>query len=229
MAKIKRSFGVLGLSKFGYRTAMGLFRAGATVIAVDTNEHLVEKISQNVTKAVTADAMDFEVLERIGIFDVDVAIIGFRSSFDATVLLTNRIRKDTRVSRIIAQVDTDEKEEVLRLMGADIVVFPERDIADRLVKRLAMDNLVEHIPLSPDVSIIEVPVPEDFIGKSLAELKIRAKHHVYVLGIQRKKPDKEKEDVLISPPADTSFLPGDTMLVLGKIENLRKFTRDNRM
>ena len=228
MAKIKESFSVLGLSKFGYRTAVGLFEAGARVIAVDRDVHLVEKISQQVSLTVTADVMDWEVMDRFGVFDVDVVVIGFRKAFEAAVLLTHHMRKNTKVSRIIAQVDTYEKGEALRLMGVDTVIFPEQDIADRLVRRLTMPDLVEHIPLSPDTAIIETAVPEGFTGKTLAELDIRARYKVSVLGIRHPGGGEGAGEVIISPSATTRFQPGDMMLVLGRAEDLDRFARDNR-
>ena len=220
----KRSYAVLGLSKFGYRVATGLFDSGVDVIAIDRDDHLIQKIADHVTRAVRADAMDEETLEHLGVFDVDAVVIGFRSSFDTAVLLTMMVRKKNDRIHIIAQVDTDEKAEALQQVGGNVTVFPERDIADRLVKRLMTPDLVEHMELAPDVAVVEMAVPTEFLGKSLADLGIRAKHGVHVIGIVRPGDGAKEKKVVVAPPADTFFHQGEVLLLLGKIENLNSFT-----
>jgi trk system potassium uptake protein TrkA len=220
----KKSYAVVGLSKFGFRVATGLFRTGAEVVASDRDERLVQMISDSVSQAVQADVLDFDTLEHLGVFDVDAVIIGFRNSFDAAVLLTLTLRKRREDIYIVAQVDTDEKAEALSRVGADTTAFPERDIADRLVKRLTMPDLVEHLALSADVNIVEVAVPHEFVGKSIAEMDVRAKYHVHVIGILQPAEGDVGRHVLMAPPASTRFREGDKVLLLGKTEHIERFT-----
>jgi trk system potassium uptake protein TrkA len=224
----KKTIAVVGLSRFGFQVATGLFSAGFDVLAIDRDRGLIQKIADRVTRAAEADAMDEEVLEHLGVFEVDVVVIGFRSSFDAAVLLTMRLRKGSPDIQIIAQVDTDDKAEALRQVGGDVTVFPERDIADRLVRRLAKPDLVEHIELTPDVAVIEVEVPESFVGKSLAELGIRTKHGVHVIGVVSPGAGGQEKRVVIAPPADTTFSGGEILMLLGKIDSLNRFTASRR-
>ena len=224
MVSSNRSFAVIGLSKFGFRVATGLFDAGVDVLAIDRDDHLIQKIADHVTRAVRADAMDEETLEHLGVFDVDAVIIGFRSSFDAAVLLTMMLRKKSDAIHIIAQVDTDEKAEALRQVGGNVTVFPERDIADRLVKRLMTPDLVEHMELAPDVAVVEMAVPTEFLGKSLADLGIRANHGVHVIGVVQTNDAAGDKNVVVAPPADTVFREGEVLLLLGKIERLNHFS-----
>ena len=224
MVSSKKSFAVIGLSRFGFRVATGLFTAGADVLAIDRDDDLIQKIAEHVTRAVRADALDEETLEHLGVFDVDSVVIGFRSSFDVAVLLTMMVRKKSDNIHIIAQVDTDEKAEALQQVGGNVTVFPERDIADRLVKRLMTPNLVEHMELAPDVAVVETAVPAMFLGKSLAELGIRSKHGVHVIGIVRPGDGVKGKKVVVAPPADTVFHEREVLLLLGKIENLNSFT-----
>lgn len=224
MASLNENFAVLGLSRFGFQVATGLFDAGVDVIAVDRDPDLVQKIADRVTRAARAEALDERVLEHLGVLDVDMVVIGFRSSFDSAVLLTMMLRKKREDIHIVVQVDTDEKAEVLLQVGANVTVFPERDIADRIVKRLTMPDLVEHIELAPDVAVIELVVPAEFVGKSLAELDIRAKHQVHVVGVVRTHDSGTGEKVLIAPPADTRFGDGDVALLLGTSENLERLS-----
>lgn len=224
MAASKKSFAVLGLSKFGYRVAVNLFHAGVDVIAIDRDDRVVQKIADQVTRAVQAEALDQGTLEHLGIFDVDVVVIGFRSSFDAAVLLTMMLRKRRADIHIIAQVDTDEKAEALRQVGGDVTVFPESDIADRVVRRLMTSNLIEHIEVAPDVAVVEMPVPAYFLGKSLAELDIRAKHELHVIGVVSPGEGDHGKNVTVVPPANTVFREGEVLLLLGRIEKLNRFT-----
>jgi trk system potassium uptake protein TrkA len=224
MVNSRKSFAVLGLSKFGYRVATGLFDSGYEVVAIDRDDRLVQKIADHVTRAVRADALDQETLEHLGVFDVDAVVVGFRSSFDAAVLLTMMLRKRREDIHIIAQVDTDEKAEALHQVGGNVTVFPERDIADRLVKRLVTPDLVEHMDLAPDVAIVEMAVPREFVGKSLANLGIRAKFEIHVIGVVRVGEGINRKKVLVAPPADTVFSEKDFLLLLGKIEKLNDFT-----
>jgi trk system potassium uptake protein TrkA len=220
----KHTYAVLGLSKFGYRVATGLFGAGVDVLAIDRDDQLIQKIADRVTRAVRADAMDQEAMEHLGVFDVDTVVIGFRSSFDAAVLLTMMLRRKRNDIRIIAQVDTDEKAEALQQVGGNVTVFPERDIADRLVKRLTMPDLVEQIDIAPDIAVIEMVVPSEFFGKSLADLGIGARHEIHVIGVVRPGENVTAKRVVVAPPANTVFRDGEILLLLGKNENLNRFT-----
>lgn len=224
MGSKKGSFAVLGLSRFGYRVATGLFSSGADVLAVDRDDRLVQKIADRVTRAARADVLDEEVVEHLGVFDVDAAVIGFRSSFDAAVLVTMMLRRRREDIRIIAQVDTDEKAAALQQVGGDVTVFPERDIADRLVRRLITPDLVEHMDLAPDVAVVEMAVPSEFVGRSLAELGIRARHQVHIIGVIEPDDGVHEKRVLVAPPAETVFRPGELLLVLGKIDKIERFT-----
>lgn len=219
-----KSVAVVGLSKFGVRVATGLFTAGVDVLAIDRDEHLIQKIADRVTRAVRADALDEEALQHLGVFDVDAAIIGFRSSFDVAVLLTMMLRRRSDNIRIIAQVDTDEKAEALLQLGGNATVFPERDIADRLVKRLMTPDLVEHMDLAPDIAVIEMVAPAEFIGKSLADLGIRARHEIHVVGVVRPDDGEDANRVVVAPPADSVFHEGEVLLLLGRIKNLNRFS-----
>jgi len=224
MAKSSKGFAVLGLSGFGYRTAVGLFAAGADVIAVDKDPVVVQKISRHVTRAVQADALDLEVLDHLGIFQLDCVVIGFRSSFETSILLAHHLKTNTSVGRVLAQADTEAKGEALRRMGVDEVVIPESDIADRVVRRLTLPDLVDHFPLSANAAILEVTTPPAFVGRSLIDLDIRARYGVYVIGIRHREAGADDDGMEIAPAPGTEFGEGDTMLLLGNSKALAKFS-----
>lgn len=221
---IHKTFAVLGLSKFGMQTAISLFQHGAEVIAVDRNESVIQKIAPEVTKAVSTDLLDWEALEHIGVFNVDVVIIGLREAFEATVLIVNHLKTKTPIKKIIALVDSDEKAEVLHIMGVDRVIFPENEMANRLVQRLTMPKLVDEILVSPETRIIEIDCPSDFVHKSLVDLNIRSEYKIYVISIVRNR-ENEKPVVLIAPEPNTLFEASDKIVLLGNSKNLVEFTK----
>ncbi len=223
-----QSYAILGLSRFGFRTAVSLFNAGNTVIAVDKNDKLISKIAPNVSKAICADLTDFELLEKLGILNVDIAIICMRHSFDVEVLLTTYIKKHTNVEKIIVQVDTDEKAMAIDLIGADMIVFPEKDRAERLVKQLTTPDLVEHFYLSNDTSLIELPVPQKFIYKTLIETRIRSNFNVYIIGIKKVNENGKILETIIAPAPDYKFEKMDRLLVLGKSKDIENFVEKTR-
>ena len=226
MPKITHRFAVLGLSRFGYRAATGLYDAGASVIAIDRDDTVVQRIAQQVTKAYQADALDLDVVEHLGAFDVDTVILGMRRAFEAAVLLAHHIRENTKVGRIIAQVDTEHKGAALRVLGVDEVILPESDIAERLVKRLTLPSVVDRIPLSDSAAVIEFEVPESFVGKSLAALGVRRRFGVHVIGIKRRDSGAEQDTLHVAPTPDQEFRPKDRMLVLGETTDLERFARE---
>ncbi|MDH4262223.1 MAG: TrkA family potassium uptake protein [Spirochaetia bacterium] len=221
--EIHKSFAILGLGKFGYQAAISLYEHGAEVIAVDKNESLIQKISMHIDKAVCADLLDWDALEHNGAFEVDVVIIGLRESFEATVLIVNHLKTKTKIKKIIALVDSEEKAEVLRIMGIDRVIFPENEIAQRMVQRLTIPNLVNEIAVTPDTRIIEITCPPEFIGSSLIDLEIRSKYQVYVISIVRGR-ENEKPVVLMAPHPQTVFEKNDKIVCLGTSKNLVDFT-----
>lgn len=225
MARIKESFAVFGLSRFGYSVAVGLYEEGAHVLAVDRDGAVVQRAAAHTTKAVQADAMDLELMQELGAFDADTAVIGLRKSFEAAVLLAHHIRTKTDVRCIIAQVDTERKAEALRQLGVDQVVLPEEDSAERLVRRLALPNVIDRVPLSPSTALIEMPVPESFLGQSIAALDIRRRHGVYVIGVRPAAHGQAEAELDVAPPPDRVLRAGEVLLVLGGTPELERFAR----
>ena len=218
-------FCVLGLSTFGTRTAINLCENGAQVLVIDKNEEKIKSIANKVTRAVQADVLDEEVMKSLGVLDIDVAIIGLKDLFDVSVLLVQFL-KESGVKTIFAQVDSNAKEKVLRKLGATTVVFPERDIAEKISQNLLIPSIVDHIPLGSDASIVELKCPQKYIGKSLIELDLRKKYEIHIIGIKSREDKKNIVVTRIAPAPGNIFRKGDIMLVLGHAKKLNKFTRE---
>ncbi len=219
---MSKAYIVLGLSEFAYSTAVQLARSGEQVVVVDRNEALIQRIADDVTRAVCADVEDTEVLEELGIQDFDVAIIGMARHFDVSVLLVHYLKR-IGVPHIIAQVNSDAAAEAIKVVGATEAVFPERDSARRIANSLLFPGLLDRIDVAEDSVIVEIATPARFVGKTIKDLDIRRKFHVYVIGIKRCSPKDGKCRTIVAPPPDTAFTAGDTMLVLGKRKSVNSF------
>lgn len=204
-----KSFIVIGLGRFGMQVAKKLSQQGCEVLALDTSADLVQQLGEIVTQAVIADARDKEVLRSLGVKDFDCAVVAIGDSLSDSVLATLNL-KELGVPQIICKAHDETHRNVLEKLGADRVVIPEQENADRLAMSLASNNVLDYIELSPDYGIIEVPVPASWENKSLIELNVRAKLGVNILSVKR------GGSITVSPSADYRMAKGDVMLVLGE-------------
>jgi len=219
-------FAVIGLGRFGKRLATLLADAGAEVIAVDIDRELVEEVRDNVSLAVCLNSTDDEALRSQGINKVDVAIVGMGDAFEDTVM-TTVLLKQLGVSRVISRAATRIRANILRRVGADDVVNPERESAHRWCNQLLAPAIVTQFELGEGYSLAQVVAPESFYGKTLAELSLRQNHNVNIVAIRRKDTgediDDEREAVVSLPGADTVIQPGDLLLLVGNDESMRAF------
>lgn len=203
-----KSFIVVGLGRFGAEAAMSLERQGCEVLAIDTNSDLVQRVSDHVTQAVVADARDKGVLRALDAKSFDCAIVAIGGSLGDSVLATMNL-KELDVPYIVCKAHDETHSQVLKKLGADRVVIPEKENADRLAKSLASTNVLEYIELSEDYGIIEIPAPAPWHEKSLLELNVRAKVGVNILAVKR------KTEITVSPTADFRIQKDDVLVVLG--------------
>ncbi len=209
-----KQFAVIGLGRFGASLALTLTRMGYDVLAVDTNEEKVNNIMEKVTHAVQVDAMDEQALKALGIRNFDVVIVAIGQDIQTNILVTVML-KDLGVKTVVSKAVTELHGKVLERIGADKVVFPERDMGVRVAQALVSKNIMDQINLSPDYSIIELMAPVEFIGKTLAEGNVRTKHGATVLAIRR------GNEVIISPGAKHVVIDGDVLVVVGRNDKLR--------
>lgn len=218
-------FAVIGLGRFGKRLAILLADAGAEVIAVDTDRELVDSIRDNVTLAVCLDSTDSEALKSQGIDKVDVAIVGMGDAFEDNVM-TTVLLKELGVKRVISRAISQIRGNILKQIGADDVVNPERESAHRWYNLLLAPAIITQLELGEGYSLVQVVAAERFYGKSLAELALRQKYNVTVVAIQRKAPKsgKEKgEPVITLPIGGTVIKAGDILMLVGNDEAMRNF------
>ena len=203
-----KSYIVIGLGRFGSQAAKRLYELGCEVLAIDSNSELVQPISSMVTQAVVADARDKEVLRALGVKDFECAIVAIGTNLAHSVLATMNL-KELGVPYIVCKASDETHRQVLMKLGADRVVIPEQEQADRLAKNLSSPNVLEYIELSDEYGIVELPAPKSWQGKSLKELNVRAKLGVNIIAVEK------GGNINVSPGADYRITAEDIMVVLG--------------
>lgn len=216
-----RQFVVIGLGNFGFSVATNLYRLGNEVLAIDASEELVQEISDKVTHAVRADATDENSLRSLGIRNFDVAIVSIGSDIQSSIMVTLLV-KEMGVKYVIAKAQNELHAKVLYKIGADRVVFPERDMGVRVAHNLFSTNVLDFVELSPDYSLVEVAALPQWVGKTLRELDMRAQFGINVMAI------KLGNDINISPSADDVIAEGDVLVVIGGTEELDKLEKSRQ-
>lgn len=208
-----KSYVVIGLGRFGSCVARQLCALGSEVLAIDVNPELVQHIAADVTNAVVADAQDKDVLRALGVRNCECAIVAIGDGLAASVLATMNL-KELGVPYVVCKAFDETHRRVLEKLGADKVVIPEKEVAERLAHSLSSPNVLEYIELSADYGIVEIPAPKKWEGKSIRELNVRAKLGVNIIAI------RSDSAVNVSPPADYILRRDDVLVVLGDYDAL---------
>ena len=209
-----KSFIVIGLGLFGTETAKRLQELGGEVLVVDRNNELVQQISGDVTQAVVGDGRDKEVLRALGAGEFDCGIVAIGSNLGDSVLATMNL-KELGVPFIVSKAHDETHRQVLLKLGADKVVIPEQEQADRLARNLSSHNVLDYIELSDDYGIIEVPAPKCWVGNNLKDLNVRARLGVNIIAVRR------GEEINVSPGAEYEIQSEDVIVVLGGTKELK--------
>lgn len=208
---------VIGLGRFGYQLAVSLADKGTEVIAIDSSEEIIASIRDKVTQAVCLRVTDEESLLSLGIEDMDIVIVAMGEDFAQSILITALLKKHLNVKNVIARAVNKIHESILKLVGADRVVFPERDIGIKLANNLTF-SLIEFFQVTEKFAITEIIAPISFVGKTLSELNLRKTKQVSCISI-----NKNDEIKLIGP--DYVVQENDKLLFAGnndKLANLAK-------
>lgn len=214
----RKRYAVLGLGSFGSRVARELFKAGADVLAVDRNSHIIKEISEEVTKAVVGDVKDRAVLKELEVGSYDAAVVSLGESIEASAMVVFHLR-EMNCRKIIAKAVSKDHRGLLERIGATDVIFPEEESAIRLAKQVIASNLLEYFEIAPGYVIAEVVVPVTMIGQNLRQLSLRYKYGIQVLLIQQSVP----EQVHLFPDPDSPLKDSDVLIIAGKSEDVYKF------
>ncbi len=180
----KRTYAVFGLGRYGIAVARELVSSGAEVIAVDMDERIVNAAADELPVCKCADITDPEVIRQLGIANVDVVIVAMANNLEASVLAVT-LCKEIGVKTVIAKSANEMHQKILTRVGADKVVFPENESGIRLAKNLLSSGFVDIVSLAKNVSMIELDVRKEWLGKNLIELNLRKKYSINVVAVRR--------------------------------------------
>lgn len=212
----KQSYGIVGLGRFGTALAKELGKAGADLLVIDHNEEKVRELREYTDNAIVVKSLDKKSLEETGIQNCDVAVVCIGEHMESSILTTLNL-VDLGIPKVISKATSIEHGEILRRLGAE-VVYPERDMAVRLAKRLEISRLLDFIQLSEKVNITKFLAPDKFVGQTVQEVNLRARFGMNIIAIVN------GPDVIETVSPDYVFRAGDAMIVSGSQENVLRLS-----
>ncbi|WP_071461162.1 potassium channel family protein [Bacillus massilinigeriensis] len=215
---MKKEYAVIGLGRFGGSICEELSQQGLQVLAIDRDEERVNKFSSVASHAVVADTTDEVVLKSLGIRNFDHVIVAIGDDIQASIL-TTLILKELGVNKITAKAQNDYHEKVLRKIGADKVVHPERDMGRRIAHNIVSKSVLDYLELSDEHSIVEIAVNEKLGGKTIIDLDIRAKYGINIVAIKR------GNEIIVSPQADELIVTDDILIAIGADSDINRFEK----
>ena len=180
---IKKTYAVFGLGRYGLSVAKELERSGAEVISIDFDENIVNNAATELAFCKCGNTTNIDVLKQLGIQDVDTVIVAMAENIESSVM-TVMLCKELGVKNVIAKCSSEMHYKILTKVGADKVIFPEKESGIRLAKNLLSSGFIDAIELTEEVSIIELDCKKEWIGKSLLELNLRKKYSFNIIAIK---------------------------------------------
>lgn len=212
---MNKQFVIIGCGRFGSSVAKKLDELGCEVMAVDSSEETIQNIADSVTHAVQADATDENALKAIGIRNFDVAVITIGANIQASIMVTLMV-KELGIKHIVAKAQNEMHAKVLYKIGADRVVFPEREMGVRIAKNLVSNKILDYIELSEDYTIAEVTPLKNWVGKSLIEINVRNQYGINVIAI------KNQSGININVGPEEQIGEHDVLVVIGHNDDIKK-------
>ncbi|WP_077247324.1 MULTISPECIES: potassium channel family protein [Bacillaceae] len=213
---MKKEFVVIGLGRFGGSICRALSEQGMEVMAIDVDEDRVNEFAAIASHAVVADTTDESVLKSLGIRNFDHVIVAIGDDIQSSILTTLML-KEIGVKKVTAKAQNDYHEKVLRKIGADHVVHPERDMGRRIAHNMISNNVLDYLELSDEHSIMEIVANKVLAGNSLIDLDIRARYGINIVAIKRGR------EIFVSPQADEKIAEGDILIVIGADSDINRF------
>lgn len=212
--KKNKTYAVFGLGRYGLAVAYELVENGMEVISVDVNQKIINDAAAFLPVCKCADVTDPEVIERLGIGNIDTVIICMAGNLESSVMAVT-LCKEAGVRTVIAKCGSPMHQKILLRVGADQVVFPENESGIRLAKNLLSSGFIDMLSLSKDVSLVEIDVKDEWIGKSLIELNLRKKYGFNVVALKK----NGNVDINVNPEQPLDY--GTTLIVIAKLNKLK--------
>ena len=212
---------LIGMGKFGRTLGEQLLEVGDEVMIVDKNEDLINKLAPRYTNALIADCMSLDNLETMDIPSFDACVVAIGEDFQASLEITSNL-KDCGARRIVSRATTAIQRKFLMRVGADEVIYPDMDIAEKLAVRLNSDNVINFVDLDAEYAIFEIELPKKWLKKSIVEVNPRGNYGMNILTI------KNRGEISYSLGGDYVFREGDQLLVFGNTERILAFTNKQK-
>ncbi|OPL18434.1 MAG: hypothetical protein AVO35_13325 [Candidatus Aegiribacteria sp. MLS_C] len=224
-----KQYVVIGAGRFGSAVAVTLAKKGKQVLVLDQDEQTVQRMSEIVTEAMQIDVTDPSSLEGLDLGEMDVAVVGIGGNLEASILTTLQL-KEMGVKMVVAKAKTNADKKILSRIGADRIVFPERDMGIRVANSLISPTIFDYIQVSPGFGIVETKVPEAIQGQTLAQANIRSRFGVDIVAINRRAPQLDKNGqselkstLLVAPEASEVLGENDNLVIIGEESKIEKF------
>ncbi len=214
-----KSILVIGMGKFGHHLVNRLVELEDEVMVVDIDESNIRDVFPKVTGARVGDCKDVEILKELGLSNFDIVVVCIGGSFQDSLEVTSLV-KELGAKYVISVASRDIHAKFLRKNGADEVVYPEKDVAYRLASKCSADHVFDYMQLTDDYSIYEIPIVKAWEGKTIKDINVRAQYDVNILAIV-----SQKGKIIVMPPANYCFIPGDHIKVLATKECIDNLIR----
>lgn len=206
------------MGRFGHHMTLNLAKQGAEVMIVDKDQEKMDDLLAIATTAKIGDCTNEEVLKTLGVDNYDACIVCIGTNFQSSLEITSLL-KELGAKRVVSKATRDIHAKFLLRNGADEVIYPDRDIAERLAVSYSADNIFDYIELTDEYAVYEIPLMKEWIGYSIKELSFRSKYNVNILGI------KTGGSTSLLPTADYVFREGEHILVVGRKSDVSKILK----
>ena len=206
---------IIGMGRMGRHLAKRMHQLGNDVMIVDNNPAIIESLSDRFTDSSICDCTNESVIESLGVDNFDVCFVTIGEDFQASLVITSLLKKHG-ARRIVAKTNQDIQAELLRIIGADEIVYPEVDIAEKLAVRYNANNIFDFVPLTDEYSIYELPILPAWAGHTLVELNIRRKYQINIIAV------KNGMNLDANLGADYRFRQDDHIIVIGRSNEVFK-------
>ncbi len=206
---------IIGMGRFGRHLAMKMRDLGNEVMVADKNEEVIQNISEVIDDVIVGDYTNESVIRALGVGNFDICFVTIGKNFESSLIITSLLKK-MGAKYIVTKAGRDIQTDILKKIGADEVVYPERELAEKLAVKYTVNNIFDYIELTSDYAIYEIATPNDWIGKTIGSINVRRKYHIYILAV--------KNDVLVEPmpSADYQFHQGEQIIISGKSTDIER-------
>lgn len=214
---VKKQYAIIGLGRFGTSIARRLYEAGQEVLGIDISEERVEDAEMYMTEGVIADSTDKRALIPLEMENFDFVIVAIGNDIEASIL-TVMLLKNLGIKNIIVKAIGKRHGQVLEAIGIEWIIYPERDMGERVANQLLLPNRLDYLELANEYMIEEIKIPVKMAGRSLRDINVRAKFRINVISILR------HGDIIVSPAPDELLQKEDVLVTIGKKKDLEKFS-----